>query len=306
MSVKKYLTMKLEDRWFQLVSPTAKHVVRKLYYNRSVRRLFFLPVDLLDKALGRRDPLIPPRWMVFVGGCNFNDQEFLRYFTELGGLKPSNRVLDVGCGIGRMAVPLTKFIDEHGSYDGFDIVPDGIMWCQRHITPRFPRFRFTLADIYNGLYNPEGSYKATDYVFPYPDSSFDFVFLTSVFTHMLPTDMENYLRQIVRVLRPDGRCFVTYFLITPEVEVLISNGASTLPMREQPGGYSTIDHGTPEYDIAHPESTVLGLYGKLGLELICPIQYGTWCGRASGLTYQDVLVARKAVTGGSPLPRPDK
>src|SRR5215469_3416700 len=189
--------MKLADQWYQLVSPAAKHVVRKLYYHSSVRRLFFLPVDLLDKALGRRDPLIPPRWMVFVGGCNFNDQEFLRYFAELGGLKPGDRVLDVGCGIGRMAVPLTKFLDERGSYEGFDIVPDGITWCQSQITPRFPRFRFTLADIYNGLYNPGGGYRAGDYVFPYPDASFDFVFLFSVFTHMLPADMENYLRQIV-------------------------------------------------------------------------------------------------------------
>jgi hypothetical protein len=67
-----------------------------------------------------------------------------------------------------------------------------------------------------------------------------------------------------------------------------------MAMREQPGGYSTIDRGTPEYDIGVPESTVLGLFAKLGLELTCPIQYGTWCGRARGLTYQDVLVARKA------------
>jgi hypothetical protein len=53
-----------------------------------MRRLLFFPADLLDKVLGRRDPLIPPRWMVFVGSCNFADEELLRYFTELGGLKP--------------------------------------------------------------------------------------------------------------------------------------------------------------------------------------------------------------------------
>ena len=65
-------------------------------------------------------------------------------------------------------------------------------------------------------------------------------------------------------------------------------------MREQPGGYSTIDRGTREYDIGLPEDTVLALYHNLGLELTCPIQYGTWCGRVSGLTYQDVIVAQKA------------
>jgi len=178
------------------------------------------PADLLDKVLGRRDPLIPPRWMVFVGSCNFADEELLRNFTELGGLKPDDRVLDVGCGIGRMAIPLTKFLNERGSYEGLDIVSEGIAWCQRQITPRFPRFHFMLADIYNGVYNPAGRNNASDYIFPYPDASFDFVFLLSVFTHMLPTDMENYLRQIVRVLKLGGRCFVTYFLITPEAEAL--------------------------------------------------------------------------------------
>jgi hypothetical protein len=67
-------------------------------------------------------------------------------------------------------------------------------------------------------------------------------------------------------------------------------------MREQPGGYRTIDRDTPEYDIAIPEGTVVGLFASLGLELTCSIQYGTWCGRAGGLTYQDVLIARKAAS----------
>lgn len=71
-------------------------------------------------ALGRRDPLITPRWMVFVGGCIFNDDGLLRYFTQLGGLRPGEWVLDVGGGVGRMAIPLTKLLDERDSYR-FDI-----------------------------------------------------------------------------------------------------------------------------------------------------------------------------------------
>lgn len=288
--------MKLNYLFHNRMYLPIKHVVRKLYYVRTVRRLVFFPTELLDKAFRRRDPLIPPRWMIYIGPGDFTaiGKEFLRHFIELGGLKPSDAVLDVGCGIGRMAIPLTAFLGEQGSYDGFDIVPDGIAWCQDQITPRFRNFRFILADIYNGIYNQRGRYKASEYVFPYPDASFDFAFLTSVFTHMLPVDMENYLRETVRVLKPGGRCFITYFLITSEVEALLKRGVSTIPMREQPGGYSTIDRGTPEYDIGLPEDTVLALYHNLGLELTCPIQYGTWCGRVSGLTYQDVIVAQKA------------
>lgn len=49
-------------------------------------------------------------------------EQFLQYFIELGGLKPSDRVLDVGCGIGRLAIPLTQYLDARGGYAGLDIV----------------------------------------------------------------------------------------------------------------------------------------------------------------------------------------
>ena len=120
--------MKLNYLFYNHMYLPIKHVVRKLYYVRSVRRLVFSPTELLDKAFRRRDPLIPPRWMIYIGQGDFTaiGKEFLRHFVELGGLKPSDAVLDVGCGIGRIAIALTAFLGERGSYDGFDIVPDGI------------------------------------------------------------------------------------------------------------------------------------------------------------------------------------
>ncbi len=65
-------------------------------------------------------------------------EEFLTYFIEIGGLRPSDRVLDVGCGVGRMAVPLTRYLSPEGRYEGFDVMANAVEWCQRHITPRFP------------------------------------------------------------------------------------------------------------------------------------------------------------------------
>jgi len=55
---------------------------------------------------------------------------FLPHLIELGELKPTHTVLDVGCGIGRVAIPLTKFLSE-GMYYGFDIVPSAITRCQK-------------------------------------------------------------------------------------------------------------------------------------------------------------------------------
>ena len=134
-------------------------------------------------------------------------KEFFNYFVNLGRLKPTEDVLDIGCCIGRMAVPLLDYMTT-GKYVGFDIVKGGIDWCTANITPQYPNFKFEHANIYSVLYNPTSSVKVEDYIFPYDDGSFDFIFLTSVFTHMNGYQVSNYIKEIERVLRKNGRIFI--------------------------------------------------------------------------------------------------
>lgn len=261
-----------------------------------MRRIYYLALDTIDLLLGRRDELTPPRGKTFIfGGGDFKriGEEFLQHFIELGKLKPNEKVLDVGCGIGRMAVPLTKYFQDEGNYEGFDIVADGINWCRKKITPRYPNFHFQLADIYNKIYNPKGKYKASEYKFPYDKESFDFVFLTSVFTHMLPHDMENYFCEIVRVLKKGGRCLITFFLLNKESLQLINARKGTLDFKYEFGEFRTIDTNTPEAAICYDEAFVFGLYEKHGLKIKQPVRYGSWCGRSNFLSYQDIIVASK-------------
>ena len=84
-------------------------------------------IEVIDLLLGRRDELTPPRRMQFDGGSYKTvGREFLRYFIDLGQLKPGDRVLDVGSGIGRMAVPLTRYLGQEGGYEGFSFHFDSI------------------------------------------------------------------------------------------------------------------------------------------------------------------------------------
>ena len=125
---------------------------RRLYHNAYARRAFYLPSDLAQYAQRRRTgSLTPPRGLVAIGPGDAEaiGREFLDYFIRLAELKPDHRVLDVGCGVGRIAAPLADYLSPGGSYEGFDIVSGGIEWCQTNITPRFPNFRFQVADIYN-------------------------------------------------------------------------------------------------------------------------------------------------------------
>ena len=268
----------------RLVPPSVKPTARRIYH---------LPTDVLNSLLGRRGPLTPPKGKVFFGGGDFNrvGEEYFRYFVEFGGLKPDERVLDVGCGIGRMAVPLTRYLGDRGSYEGFDVFPKGVRWCQENITPKHPNFRFRVADIHNTEYNPGGKFAASEYEFPYADASFDFVLLTSVFTHLLPDEVENYLSEIRRVLAPGGRCLASFFLLNEDSLDSIRSGTSTIDFRHDFGGYRTKDRETPEAAIAYPEDYVRSLYAERGLDIVEPIRYGAWPGRRDFLSYQDIVVA---------------
>jgi ubiquinone/menaquinone biosynthesis C-methylase UbiE len=252
----------------------------------------------LSLVKDNKEKLLPPRRLaVLFGGGDFEKigNDILQSLIKIGGLKPNERVLDVGCGIGRIAVPLTNYLKDEGSYEGFDIMPLAIKWCQRKISSRFSNFHFQLADIYNEIYNPRGKYNASDYKFPYRDESFDFVILTSVFTHMFAKGIESYLSEISRVLREDGRCFITYFFLNPETITLIERRKAAYDFRVKVDDVSyTNSEESPERAMAYDEIFIKKLYERYDLDIDGSIHYGNW--RKNGIdsgSFQDMIVGRK-------------
>lgn len=216
---------------------------------------------------------------------------FTQYLKDLCGLRPNSVFLDIGCGIGRMARPLTSFLSESGQYRGFDVGHTGIAWCRDNISPRKPNFIFHHADVRNAYYRPETKLSASSYRFPYDDDAFDVALASSVFTHVLPDVFLNYLNETARVLRRGGKALITMFLLNEESRALISLGKSklfTFPYKSSPFSYEYVD--SPEKGIAYEEDWVLASIKAAGLQLGTDIQYGMWCGRDKFLTYQDVLI----------------
>jgi SAM-dependent methyltransferase len=250
-------------------------------------------LDFIDSARGLDLP--PHRLRGFVGDGDFTatGEEHLRYFIEYGRLLPTDKVLDVGCGIGRMALPLTRYLSANGEYYGFDPTAEGVEWCTRHITNRHPNFHFESVDLHNEFYNPLGKFHAENFRFPYPDNTFDFVFLTSVFTHLFPDAMRNYFSEVARVLRKDGRSFITYLLLNPESVALTAQGKSSLNFSHKLKECWTAYPDNPEAALAFDESEILSLYRVVSLR-VDQLRYGSWCGRENGYGgYQDIVIGVK-------------
>jgi len=250
------------------------------------------------ELFGRYASLIPPLDLMHDGPAGYQEfkdsgEEFFGYYTGLCRLKPDEKMLDVGSGVGRKTFLLTDYIHEPGRYEGIDVVKAGIDWCTERITRTNPCFRFQLVDVYNRYYNPAGRFKAADYKFPFARDSFDLVVLASVFTHMLPEDVENYLAEVSRVLQPGGRCLISFFLLNPESRKLIESGRSSIPMSLLSGPCWTHNPDAPETATGYEEAFVVSLCAKYSLEIALPIQYGSWCGRSEFLSYQDLVLAFK-------------
>ena len=272
-----------------------------------VRSFIGLEARQRARLFGDLAPMVPPLCMMFDGPQNLkafkeNGEEFLRIYRDVGGLRPSDRVLDLGFGIGRKTIPLTGYLDEQSVYEGLDIAKVGVEWCSRHITPRRPNFRFRQIDVYNSLYNKMGRYRASEYRFPLADGSFDFVMLGSVFTHMLPEDVTNYLSEIYRVMAPGSRCMISYFLLNDETGRLAAQGVKKVSNSARNikqvnfefggGAYRVMDQAVPEVAVAYQEEWVRKLYAALGLAIV-RVDYGSWCGRSKYLSYQDLVLATK-------------
>jgi len=282
----------LKQAWFHSVLLPA--LPRQLRW--ILRKMYLAPVDLADRLLGRHDPGLPSKAQIFTGGVlDFaaSGRGTLETIRSVTDMNPSSHILDVGCGIGRLAIAMPEFLDANGGYEGFDIVPEGIEWCKQHIVGPHDNIHFTLADVYNKEYNPKGSRRPADYQFPYEDETFDVAVLLSVFTHMLPIDVDRYVGEIARVLKKNGQICASYCIITPESLRLMTSGRGFVHFKYNLGSHWIHSKRVPELGVAYEESYLRGIYSKHGLSDPPDIYFGWWCGRSTGLDAQDVVVATK-------------
>jgi ubiquinone/menaquinone biosynthesis C-methylase UbiE len=264
---------------------------------RSCRHLTLLalsPLDYLSRLVNHKSDLPPLHLRRYVGplrSFESSGAEFMGHLRRLVELQPDEHVLDLGCGCGQMALQLKNYLNDRGRYVGVDIHGPSIRWCQKKI--RNPNFAFAQIDVRNFAFNPSGKHPAESYQLPFEDRSFDVILLKSVFTHMRPSEVSNYLREVSRLLKIGGRCLATFFLLNERQQMLAAEGRNAIAFYYGEGVWRYRYEQSPESAVAYLESHVLGLLEQHGLTLNAPIYYGTWSGRIDGLSYQDILLLEK-------------
>lgn len=172
-------------------------------------------IDLRD----RRNPAfrdLPPnhlRVRIGVGDRLFRNQEYHLNIGETFQMEcrqhryfqTDSVILEIGCGVARMIWPL-RGDTFNGHYIGIDIDPEMIEWCRRNFDNRF---EFHLASHANHTYR--GSVTSSAYRLPVTDNSVDFLFSTSLFTHLLEPELLNYVTESPRVLKKSAKTTMTYF-----------------------------------------------------------------------------------------------
>jgi SAM-dependent methyltransferase len=141
----------------------------------------------------------------------------LRETLILHGLQKHHYVIDVGCGSGRLAKPLSEYLT--GKYLGFDVVPQLVDYARELV--RRPDWRFQMAQ---GLTIPEA------------DEQADMVCFFSVLTHLLHEESFVYLREAKRVLKPGGKIVLSFldFRIESHWDIFRENNLKDVGIGDQP------------------------------------------------------------------------
>ncbi|NET42659.1 glycosyltransferase family 92 protein [Okeania sp. SIO2B3] len=220
-----------------------------------------------------------------------NAFKWLGYLIQRTGLKPTDSILDIGCGIGEIAYGLTYYLTPKARYEGIEFSEKAIDWAQQEITPRKSNFNFQYQDIFHPIYNSKGTIPMKKLIFPYAEASFDAICISNLFTHLSSIDMRHYFQQIQRVIKVGGKCLFACFLINSESQQLMTDGKSSQHLVYEIEGGFCLDPELPEKTIGFQESLIIDWIKESGLTVVGKY-YGSWCGRKS-FTHQDLLILQK-------------
>lgn len=230
----------------------------------------------------------------------------------------SSRLLDFGCGVGRVLLSVLKRKPQVGHITGFDILPQVIAFCDTHIASAFPQTTFELVQGRNEHYDrfiamagaKSAESRASSHAFLQSEhaSAFTAAYAFSVFTHVEMVDFRSLLALLSNLLQPGGTLLFTAFLLTPYSRHSIQEGTTMFPFAEaatEAEGNIFIGNAADRLSfIAFDLSLVEQMVFEAGL-ILTHVEHGCWAG---GNVYfspsgQDVVVCRRPLQHIGPIPQ---
>jgi SAM-dependent methyltransferase len=221
-----------------------------------------------------------------------------RYVT----INSSSRLLDFGCGVGRVMLSLLKHKPDVGSVAGFDIMPQVINFCETHIASAFPQATFELVAGSNDHYDQfiaaadARSAKSTALLQSEYASRFTGAYAFSVFTHVEMADFRSLLKLFSIWLEPGGELLFTAFLLTPYSRRAIDERTGAFPFDEiafEAEGQIFVGNAADRLGfIAFDLGLVEQMVFDAGL-VITQLEHGGWAGAGFSGSLQDVIVCRR-------------
>jgi SAM-dependent methyltransferase len=189
-------------------------------------------------------------------------------------LRRDARIVDIGCGWGRLAAALAEHLDPTADYHGFDPKREHVRWAQINLMPRHQALNFHITNLANRIYNPGGVLRTRTFVVPFATASRDLVVASALFAYLSPEELDAYAREAARILKPGGRLLATFYLLDDEARPILPRLGPPLAFRFPAGpivSTSPNGGGLVAYDEAH----VRGVLERHGFVLE-PTVRGTW------------------------------
>ena len=233
------------------------------------------PIDYLTRKFTNLSVIPPYSIRIRSNGVTgqFGGKRFVRngnliaqHLKDYCHLKPEDKVMEVGCGCGRTAIALGSYLNNEG-FTGVDIEKTSLNSCKSNKYLIDKEFKFVELDVYNC------------------------VFLISVFTHMMPKDIDNYIQEISRILKIGGTCLISTFLMDR------GTTGKDISFPYQGTDYYTNNIEMPEIAVGYTLDFYKRIAAKCNMQLVDKPVFGTWFETTSldiGNRFsQDIIILQK-------------
>ena len=119
-----------------------------------------------------------------------------RMTVELAGLKPGEKVLEIGSGTGTLTLAAKRKVGATGEADGIDVAPEMVAVATRKATRRRVDAKFQVGTMQN---------------LPFEAARFDAALCSFMIFHMPEDVRRKGFAEIHRVLKPGGRLLILDF-----------------------------------------------------------------------------------------------